>query len=362
MIMEKTVENLENDELFDDDYGKDLDNQDTQNEEDTQNQEDETQTEESSDDADSDDLITTYLKSKGIDANSIKMENEDGETEELNFNDLSKEEQLQLLNYNPNETQEPVLADDEAQLLGILRQNNMSVQDYLNAYKKHVIEEFQAANPSEPQESYSVDDYTDEELFVADLKDKIPDLTEEEAAKALETEQQNPELFQKKVAGLRASYQAQEKSMREAEAAELQKVQEQQAAQFESVIVDTIQRNNSIDLGDTSLELSEDDMNEIASFILDSDAAGVRHIAKALNDPRTLVEMAWWALKGHDALNQVTQYYKRQIAEARKSAKASASAGRTKPTTVVTKPTNKRTNVTRSEGIVNAEDLLDNLV
>ena len=69
------------------------------------------------------------------------------------------------------------------------------------------------------------------------------------------------------------------------------------------MIVDTIQNNNSIDLGDTSLELSEDDMNEIASFILDSDSAGVRYIAKALNDPKMLVEMAWWALKGHDALN-----------------------------------------------------------
>jgi len=47
-------------------------------------------------------------------------------------------------------------------------------------------------------------------------------------------------------------------------------------------------------------------MNEIASFILDTDSAGVRYIAKALNDPKTLVEMAWWTLKGHDALNQIT--------------------------------------------------------
>lgn len=291
-----------------------------------------------------DDALTAYLRSKGIDANSIKMENEEGEEEEVRFSDLSREEQLQILNYNPAQNDEkPALEDDEAQLLGILRQNNMSVQDYLNAYKRHVIEQYEAETKANETPSYSIDQYTDEELFIADLKDKVPDLTEEDALKALEVENQNPELFKKKIAGLRAEYQAREKALLEQQEQEAQQAQAQQAAQFENVIVNTIQKNNSIDLGDMSLELSEDDMNEIASFILDSDAAGVRHIAKALNDPRMLVEMAWWALKGHDALNQVTQYYKKQISEARKSARTSAQSG-SKPRTVVTRQKQNESN------------------
>ncbi len=46
---------------------------------------------------------------------------------------------------------------------------------------------------------------------------------------------------------------------------------------YEDEILQAIQDNETIDLGESSLTLSEDDMNEIASFILDSDAAGVRY-------------------------------------------------------------------------------------
>jgi len=53
------------------------------------------------------------------------MENDYGETEEYDFNDLSREEQLQLLNYNPAskevDTSNLDLSPDEEQLLGILR-------------------------------------------------------------------------------------------------------------------------------------------------------------------------------------------------------------------------------------------------
>lgn len=344
---------LDNLDFFDDDYQTVADNelQNQQIDNDDDNQIDENQ-DNDNDNNEEPDLLTAYLQSKGINPESVKMQNENGDTEEVNFNDLSREEQLQLLNYNPAETEEPELEDDEVRLLGILRQNNMSVQDYLNAYKRHVIEQYQAANPVQQEETFDIDDYTDEELFIADLKDKVPDLTEEEAVLELQMQQQNPDLFQKKVAGLRAQYQERERQAREQEQQEAKEKQAQQAAQFEQVIVNTIQNNNSIDLGDTSLELSEDDMNEIASFILDSDPAGVRYIAKALNDPKMLVEMAWWALKGHDALNQVTQYYKKQISEARRSVPQQ----RQKPTTVVSKQPKQKSN-NRAE-----VDLFDNLI
>lgn len=297
------------------------------------------------------DIISAFLQSKGINPKAVKLQNEDGETEEVDFSTLSKEDQLQILSYNPAEPENtvPELTEDEETLLNILRQNNMSVKDYLNAYKQRVIEQYQA--DYQPTETFQVDDYNDDELFVANLKDTVPDITEEEAAQELELQKQNPALFKKKMDGLRASYKEREKQAREYEQQVEQAKMEQQAAQFEDLIVKTIENQPSIDLGETSLELSEDDMNDIASFILDSDQAGVRYITKALNDPKTLVEMAWWALKGHDALDQVTQYYKKQIAEARKVAKPAA----TKPRNVVSKPTNKPN--------INQEvDLYDNLV
>lgn len=334
----------------------DLDNLDFFEDDKVTNQEgEETQTTQTEDDPilenEDEDIISAFLQSKGINPKAVKLQNEDGETEEVDFSTLSKEDQLQILSYNPAEPENtaPELTEDEETLLNILRQNNMSVKDYLNAYKQRVIEQYQA--DYQPTETFQVDDYNDDELFVANLKDTVPDITEEEAAQELELQKQNPALFKKKMDGLRASYKEREKQAREYEQQVEQAKMEQQATQFEDLIVKTIENQPSIDLGETSLELSEDDMNDIASFILDSDQAGVRYITKALNDPKTLVEMAWWALKGHDALDQVTQYYKKQIAEARKVTKPAT----TKPRNVVSKPTNKPN--------INQEvDLYDNLV
>lgn len=358
-------QNLENLDFFDDIVDDDdTQNQDLDQHDDNQDQNNDDQNhDQDQDNQDDEDIVSAYLRSKGIDPKSVKFENEDGETEEVNFNDLTREEQLQLLNYNPDEQEEPELMEDEERLLNILRSNNMSVKDYLNAYGKHVIAQYQSSLEAQQEPEYDIDEYSDDELFIADLKSKVPDLTEEEALQALEQEKQNPDLFNKKMGGIRAQYQQREQSMREYQMQQQQAQMQQQAAEFERVIVDTIQNNNNIDLGDTSLELSEDDMNEIASFILDSDAAGVRHIAKALNDPKMLVEMAWWALKGHEALNQVTQYYKRQIAEARRSAKTSGAVSKEKPRTVVT-PKGKKQNESRSNSnqINDDFDLYDNLI
>ena len=63
------------------------------------------------------------------------------------------------------------------------------------------------------------------------------------------------------------------------------------------------------------MEMSDEDMNTVASFILDSDAAGVRHIAKALNDPNAIFQMAWWLTRGQDAFREINDYYKQQITE-----------------------------------------------
>ena len=71
-----------------------------------------------------------------------------------------------------------------------------------------------------------------------------------------------------------------------------------------------------MDLGDSQLSLTVDDKNELASFILDADATGVRHFHKALNDPSTVVKMAWYALKGEEAFAQVSDYYRQEISKA----------------------------------------------
>lgn len=263
-----------------------------------------------------DDIITTLLKDKGINPEAIKFENEAGEIEEKSFNELSREEQLQILNYDESDD-DFGLAEDEVSLINELRASNLSADEYKKYIAQQAIQEYLDSN-QEDTPVYEIDSIPDDELYLIDLKAKVPELTEEDASAELELAKQNEALYQKKVQGIRNEYKKKEELLAQQEEEEQRLAAEKAAQEFEDTIVAAIQENDTIDLGESSLTLSEDDMNEIASFILDSDVAGVRHIAKALNDPKTLVGMVWYALKGQEAFSQITDYYKQKITEASK--------------------------------------------
>lgn len=263
-----------------------------------------------------DDLIAVLLKDKGINPSSIKFKTETGEIEEKSFDELTRGEQLQILNYDES-ADNYGLGEDEIAIINELRENNLSAEEYKKYIAQQAIQEFlENNNPETPV--YEVDSIPDDELYLIDLKAKIPELTDEDAAAELELAKQNDTIYQKKVQGIRNEYKKKEELIAQQEEEEQREAAEKAAQEFENTIVEAIQENDTIDLGESSLTLSEDDMNEIASFILDSDVTGVRHIAKALNDPKTLVGMVWYALKGQEAFSQISDYYKQKITEVSK--------------------------------------------
>ena len=289
------------------------DNQDSYEEHpyDDDYQEDDTVTYE---DEEEEDVISAFLRSKGINPNSIKFTGDDGEQEEKKFSDLTAEEQLQILQYNDLDDNYGLTAE-ETQLINSLRANNLSVQDYNNYIAKQAIDNYTQANY---QPRYQVDDISDDELFIIDLKARIPELSDDEVLSELDNAKTNEELFEKKIQSIRDDYKQKEDLIEQQDQQLKAQQAAQQAQQFEQVIINTIQNNDSIDLGDSQLALSVDDKNEIASFILDEDATGVRYISRALDDPATLVKMVWYALKGEEAFSKISDYYKSKISEAAK--------------------------------------------
>jgi hypothetical protein len=279
-------------------------------------QDEEVHEDEPTNEPEEEDIIVSLLKDKGINPEAIKFENEAGEIEEKSFNELSREEQLQILNYDESDDNFG-LAEDEVSLINELRASNLSADEYKKYIAQQAIQEYLDSN-QEDTPVYEIDSIPDDELYLIDLKAKVPELTEEDASTELELAKQNEALYQKKVQGIRNEYKKKEELLAQQEEEEQRLAAEKAAQEFEDTIVAAIQENDTIDLGESSLTLSEDDMNEIASFILDSDVAGVRHIAKALNDPKTLVGMVWYALKGQEAFSQITDYYKQKITEASK--------------------------------------------
>lgn len=259
-----------------------------------------------SDDSD-DDLITALLKSKGVNGTTIKMENEDGTIEERDFNSLSREEQLNILNATSDEDAEDNdLTDDEIDLLNLLRTNNISVDGYLNWVREQAVQDYINSTANEFSD---IDSLTDDELFLLDLKETSPDLTDDELIAALEHEKSSTTLWEKRMQGLRNNYKEKEAAKREEEALLKQEDEDRQALEFQEAV------QNAVDTVDVigEFELEDSDKEDIANFILGTDATGVRYFARAVNDPQTLTKMAWFALKGEEALDDLAKHYKELI-------------------------------------------------
>ena len=224
------------------------------------------------------DLILEVLKLKNINPESIKFENEKGELEEYNWNNLSLEEQKNILISNDLDN-DYGLEEDEINIVNNFRESKLSYDDYINDIKTKAVEEYLQEN--NPYKVYSIDDYTDDDLYLLDLKTKMDDLTDEELILALETEKSNPTLYGKKINVLRNEY----KNLEEAKIQAEQDLEEQENAKlrenFENTIKSSVTNLNSIG----NLQLSDDEKNNIYNFITGTNAAGDPLISTALNDP-----------------------------------------------------------------------------
>lgn len=254
------------------------------------------------------DLIDDLLRDRGIeDKNKIKFEDEDGLLVEKSWNELSKQEQKNILNQDPFADPESELDDQEIEMINQMRLHGMNPYEYVTALRN------QGANyaMSQAQPQYQIDDLNDDELYVLDLQYRSPNMTEEEQIQALTSAKQNEDLYKKQVDGLRNYYKGLESDAQQQAQLQQQEIYNQQFKQYEDSIVNSIENMTSI--GNLDLDLSVDDKEDIASFILDRDPAGINWFSKALEDPDTVARMAWFALKGEEAFNDIENYIAQQI-------------------------------------------------
>ena len=259
-------------------------------------------------------ILSYLLREKGIkDPNHIKFEGENGELETRDWNSLTLEEQYNILN-TPSENPDTDLDDQEIQLINQLRLRGISPEEFIQMAKNEGAQEY--AESITPEKNYVVDDFNDEELYIYDMKARVPDMTEDELAASLEAAQANPQSFEKQVAGLREEYKRLEEEEIQQEQAINQEQAQQQIEEFQNNVYNAIASVE--DIGG-SIELEDDDRDLLAEFILGRDNAGISYLGKALNDPETLVKMSWFALRGEEALDDIQNYYAEQIKIARQT-------------------------------------------
>lgn len=321
---------FDDDELFDDEYADSMSensdkdqsflDSDTVLEESEESEESEEEYEEPNgdfEDTDSEDAITMYLRSHGINARSIKFEDEAGNIDEIDFNDLSAKEQLQILQDQTTKVDDSDLSDDEIQLLNSIRQNGWSVKDYNDYISKMAIDKYNQDNVN----NYTVSSLADDELFLLDLEARYPDITNEEKVEELEHAKQNPSLYEKKIQSLRDDYLAREQQLNQKRAQEQKMHEQQQLQEFSNQIVNSIRKHRVMDigLGTEQIELSDEDMQDIYNILLGTDQAGNRYITNILKNPDSLVEAVWYLSKGKRLGQDIQDYYKHQITQARQN-------------------------------------------
>lgn len=301
------------------------------------------------------DVFSEFLKGRGLrDGKTLIYQDEEGNEQEVDFNTLDREEQLNIL----NELAKPDLTEDEVHTIEYLRNNNLTIQDVVEYYSQKAVQDY--INQNGPvNKAYSVDDYSDEELYIADLKSKFEGMTEEEIQADLDLAKSNEDLFKKKVDTIRTQYKAREDKAIE----DQQKAQEEQYNMFRSTLEEQLGNFNEISLDyqdekSDSLQIEERDKADIFNYILEQDENGTSQFFKDLNDPQVLVELAWYRLFGKDAISGISQYYKSLLKETRKSSASQPKNDPPKPSTVI--PTNEEKNKPNQDKSITSlyEDLL----
>lgn len=244
-------------------------------------------TEEILDDINNDDFINVFLNQYGLKNGMITYENEDGTTEEVSFNSLDNNEKLNIL----KELASPNLTEDEINTINYLRSNNATIQDVIDYYSNKAVQDYINQN-GEISKKYKVDDYTDDEIYIADLKSKY-NMTEEDIKAELELAKENESLFNKKVNAIRERYKQQE----EKEAQDKLKSDEEKFTNFKNSIENGLNEFNAISMDYKNkesdyLQIENSEKENIYKYILDQDENGMTQFFKDLNDPKKMIELA----------------------------------------------------------------------
>ena len=282
-----------------------------------------------------DELISAVLKDQGIeDLSKIKFEDDMGNIEERPWNQLSIEEKYNILS-SGNQNPDYDLDDEETQLLNSIRLSNLTPSEYIQNLSRQSIQNYIANNQAQTQ-SFSVDQYSDDELFLTDLLTKTENITDEEALDILSKSKDNTSLYQKQINSLREEYKQAEIDQIQQQQYQQQQYQQQIYNKYSDDVINAIM--NLKEVSGYDINLDDDEKSELHEFLTGFDNAGNSWLGKALNDPNTLVKLGYYALNGDRMIEEISSYYNNEIAQVRQNSYKKGYEDAKKESQVVYKP------------------------
>lgn len=339
----------DNDILTEPDYFQNQDppQEDTQNTETTVSEEQNQNNQEAPSNPESyEDFTLDLLKLKGIsDPTKIKFQDESGAVIERNWNDLSKNERLSILSTEMDAERD--LDDSEIHFINTLRKNNLTPQQYVQLIQKQAVDSYQQQLEQNTVPTYEIDSLTDDELFALDLIEKVgkDNITDEELQQAISQAKANENLYAKQIESLRVHY----KNLEDQAQYDYQQNQLQQYETMYRDFSDKVlnQINGLTSFAGHDLELSTDDKNDIANYMLTRRDSGYSDFYSDMQNPEVATLAAFWLVKGPEIIeslgSQIRNAYQRGFNTASNSKPVPKNETATQNPEVVIQPSNSKT-------------------
>lgn len=255
------------------------------------NTEEETYSNDSSDSDNEKDIVQAYLENNGIKTESIKFQDPNGLVTQKNWNDLTAEEQYNILE-DAHKDPQTDLSQQEILLINNIREKGLSPAQYLDQYAQAFMN-IQPKVAEKPIEG-GLASLSDDDVYIADLITKVPDITDEEAEASLASAKLNPSVFERQVASLRQQFADNEAAQQAQQYEAAHQAEAQRLEVFQNSVLDSI--NNFNGIGNLDVALTQSDAEDIAQFILGHNELGASGLGQALQDPENLVKASWFLL------------------------------------------------------------------
>jgi len=245
---------------------------------------------------------------------TFEADEEGGEPVQKHFNDLSAEEQFNVLSNlasqgAPNIEEKYGLDQEEIKMLNDIRNSGKSPYEFLNEQAAARVEQLRAM-----EESTGVD-YTsmsDDAITTKWLKDNNPEASEEDIAAELERSKES-KFYESQVKTIRDNYV-------KAQEAETSAVQEQQRRELEEqieadrAVIATAAANTSHIAG---WKLNDNEKNEVLGEILEVNNDGdSKFMVEIFGDPNNLLKAAWLYKNAEERFDELEKYWKKEVANA----------------------------------------------
>jgi hypothetical protein len=286
------------------------------------------------------DIISDVLKAKGFRNGKVRVEEEDGSVAERDFSELSREEQLFILTQSPEDAHDEVieipegfLTADEAGFIAGLREDGITVTDYVEVLQAAVRSNREAEKRIEANGGYEVDKLGDDDAYLALLRLKFPKFTEDELHAELLHDKSDPERFAKMVQVAREEAILSERAKTTA-------AMEAERVESAKNIRSYLDKNPYVGF----VKLNDEEKTDIVDIVYKKESDGTTRFEKLQANPANQVMMAWFMKYGPIFFRQMTDEMRnlqKQVPKPAKSDKTPDKAGKGAPKPAVSRSPNE---------------------